>query len=489
MKLSLFRRVSVAVASLALTAFASAQTLQFRATINGGQEVPASGSAATGSAVMIYDVGTNKYDLVVTLNNFPTTLLSSQVEEGALGAAGTGVSNLGGEAVYTRSGNTLTATFRNQTYGGTKLTLLRNGAALNFATGAFASGEIRGQLIAQPKRLYANVDVSQERAAFPANANLASAVGFGAAVMTYDVGLNKVNLRISTYNYNNTLTASHYHEQLPGVSGPVVTNLGAGTVANYTVSGNQINGTFLNLTYSGDPIKLLSGGAYLNFHSNVNGSGECRGQVYSSEETAGSRLLNLSALGAVGAGNSLIGGLNVAGPEPVRVLVTAKGPSLTALGVAGALANPSLSIYDSAGRRIATNEDVGALTGTELADIYGVPTNSVESALVLVLPPGSYTAVVSGGTGSGTALLEAYDLRNQATVSAGATGTVAEFEADTQVLEEFHADLKLAAERPQFAARTMKMTPKELELCGAPAAPTESATRRAMVPPLALIRR
>jgi hypothetical protein len=482
MKSSLLQRFLFA-AALALPVFVSAQTLQFRATINGAQEVPASGSAAAGSAVMIYDVGTNKYDLVVTLTNFPSTLLSSQIEEGAAGTAGTGVSSLGGEVAYTRSGNTLTATFRNQTYGGTKLTLIKNGAALNFATGAFMNGEIRGQLIAQPKRLYANIDVPQERAAFPANANLASAAGFGAAVMTYDPGLNKVNLRISVFNYNNTLTNSHYHEQAPGASGPVVTNLGAGTVANYAITGNQINGTFLNLTYAGDPIKLLTGGAYLNFHSNVNGAGECRGQVFASEEQAGSRLLNLSALGNVAAGGSLVGGLNVAGPEPVRVLVTAKGPSLTALGVAGALANPSLAIYDSAGRRIAANEDVGALAGTELADIYGVPTNTVESALVLVLPPGSYTAVVTGGSGSGTALLEAYDLRNQASVNAGATGTVAEFDADTKLIEEFHADLKLATEIPRFAARTLKLTPKELELCGAPAAPAKRTTNS----PLALI--
>lgn len=487
MKLPVLRRVLSAVALLALTASLSAQTLQFRANIGGSQAVPATTSAASGSAVMIYDVASNKFDLVVTLNNFASSLLSSQVEEGAVGVAGTSVTTLGSEAVYVRSGNTVTATFRNLTYSGTKLTLLRNGAALNFMTSTFTGGEVRGQLIAQPKRLYANIDVPQERAAFPANANLASAVGFGAAVMTYDPGTSRVNLRVSVFNYDNTLTASHFHEQAPGVSGPVATNLGGGTVANYVVSGNQINGTFLNLNYTGDPIKLLSGGAYLNFHSNINGSGECRGQVYSSEELQGSRLVNLSALGTVTAGGAgLIGGLNVAGPEPVRVLLTAKGPSLTALGVAGALANPTLSVYDSAGRRIATNDDVGSVTGTDLATIHGVPANSLESALVLVLPPGSYTAVVSGGTGSGTALLEAYDLRNGATVNAGPSGSVAQFDVDTQLFNEFHADLKLATANPRFAARTLKMTPKELELCGAPAEP---AVRRAMVPPLALISR
>jgi hypothetical protein len=36
----------------------------------------------------------------------------------------------------------------------------------------------------------------------------------------------------------------------------VLTNLGTGTVANYTVGGNQINGTFLNLTFAGDPLNF-----------------------------------------------------------------------------------------------------------------------------------------------------------------------------------------------------------------------------------------
>jgi hypothetical protein len=35
----------------------------------------------------------------------------------------------------------------------------------------------------------------------------------------------------------------------------------------------------------------------------------------------------------------------------------------------------------------------------------------VESALVLVLPPGNYTAIVTAATGTGVALLEVNDLR------------------------------------------------------------------------------
>src|SRR6185295_8640961 len=99
---------------------------------------------------------------------------------------------------------------------------------------------------------------------------------------------------------------------------------------NYTVNGTQINGTFLDLAAgaTSDPIKLLTGGQYLNFHSNINPSGEARGQVWTSEETLSSRLINVSTRGFVSTTDSLVAGLIINGPEPVRVIFAARGPSL-----------------------------------------------------------------------------------------------------------------------------------------------------------------
>jgi hypothetical protein len=251
--------------------------------------------------------------------------------------------------------------------------------------------------------------------------------GFGGAVMTYNPGTNKINLRLNLYNYTNTLSLSHYHEAAPGVSGPVVTNLGAQTVANYVRDGNMIAGTFLDLTYTGDPIKLLTGGAYLNFHSNIFPSGECRGQVMPSEEILNSRISNLSARGFVGTGDQvLIGGLVVTGNEPVRVLISAKGPSLSASGIGSALANPRLTVFDSAGRQMATNDDIGTLSASsEFTGLPGMPTNALESAVILILPAGNYTAVVSGNGGTGVALLESTDLRNVSSILASGAADLA----------------------------------------------------------------
>lgn len=420
MNTSLRRGIWSIGALLAFVSFARAQIVEFRATINAAQENPATSSPATGSAVLLYNVVTNTFDLTVTLNNFANTMTASHIHEAAVGANGPVVTNFGGESVYTRSGNTITGNFRGVVHGGTKLTLLQNGAYLNFHTAALPAGEVRGQLIAQPKRLVASINAAQEQAAFPNTTITSNATG--AAVMTYNPGTNKVNLRINLYNFTNTLTNSHFHAGAPAVSGPVTTGLGAGTVAGYAVSGGTIVGTFLDLTYVGDPIALLTGGTYLNFHSNVYAGGEIRGQVLPSDETLGSRIGVLSTRGFVGTGNQvLIAGLNIPGPEPMRLLITAKGPTLGALGVTGSLADPSLALYDSAGRSIATNDNYASNSAAaEIATLGGAPTNANESALLVVLPPGNYTAVVSGvGGTTGIALLEAVDLRSAFTLSAG----------------------------------------------------------------------
>ncbi len=427
---------SIVLAGLfgALALAGRAQVVQFNATLNAAQETTGSTSTATGSAIMLYDVSANTFDLIVTVNNFANAITASHIHEGAIGVAGSVVTGLGGESAYARNGNTLTAVFKGVTHLGTKLTLLQNGAYYNIHSAQFPGGEIRGQLIAQPKRLVANFTVAQEIAAFPTNTALANAnlADFGGAVMYYNVGTNRINLRLSVYNFKNVLNNSHFHEGAPGVSGGVKQNVGNSvTAAGYTNANGYIDGSF-DLPYNGDPIALLTGGAYLNFHSTTFAGGEVRGQVRASDEVPGSRVINLSTRGNVGTGpNVLIGGFSVLGPDPIRVLISAKGPSLSAYGVTGALADPFLQLFDSAGRQIAFSDNIGTVAATsELAAIPGAPSNAAECALLVVLPPGNYTAMVSGvGGTSGIALLEATDLRIIGPASGNATQVIASLPA------------------------------------------------------------
>ena len=107
--------------------------------------------------------------------------------------------------------------------------------------------------------------------------------------------------------------------------------------------------------------------------------------------------------------NVLIGGFIVTGTHSKEVLLRAIGPSLA---LDGKLANPVLELHDASGAVIATNDDWQTNTNEqEIVDTGLAPTDPLESALLVTLDPGAYTAIVSGaGNGTGIGLVEAYDL-------------------------------------------------------------------------------
>ena len=128
------------------------------------------------------------------------------------------------------------------------------------------------------------------------------------------------------------------------------------------------------------------------------------------------RLVNISTRGMVGSGDQrLIAGFVVHGQSPKRVLVRAAGPALEPLEVAGVLHDPRVEVVNSSGMIVAQNDnwsgaDVSAAISR--AGAFAFSPGSRDAALVTVLDPGAYTAVVSGGGQSeGNALVEVYELR------------------------------------------------------------------------------
>jgi hypothetical protein len=97
----------------------------------------------------------------------------------------------------------------------------------------------------------------------------------------------------------------------------------------------------------------------------------------------------------------------------MRVVLRGLGPSLAQSGVANALADPTLDLYDSSGNLIASNDN---WRDTQEQEFVGTgrfnalrPANDLEAAIVIDLPPGEYIAVVSGKNGtSGIGLAEIY---------------------------------------------------------------------------------
>jgi hypothetical protein len=122
------------------------------------------------------------------------------------------------------------------------------------------------------------------------------------------------------------------------------------------------------------------------------------------------RLLNISTRGRVGTGDDvLIGGFINRGGG--RLLVRAIGPSLTAFGVPSPLPDPVLTLKDSNGVTLATNDDWQSSQGPDITATGLAPTNSAESAILTSLPAGNYSGVVSGkGSATGIALVEVFQL-------------------------------------------------------------------------------
>jgi hypothetical protein len=107
--------------------------------------------------------------------------------------------------------------------------------------------------------------------------------------------------------------------------------------------------------------------------------------------------------------NVLIGGFIITGSQAKKVMVRAIGPSLP---LAGVLANPTLELHGGAGALISSNDNwMDAPNKQEIIDSTIPPTNDLESAILMSLDPGLYTAIVSGvNDTTGIALVEVYDL-------------------------------------------------------------------------------
>ena len=126
------------------------------------------------------------------------------------------------------------------------------------------------------------------------------------------------------------------------------------------------------------------------------------------------RVQNLSTRGTVMSGdNVLINGFVVSGPGTKTVVVRALGPSLSSFGLSGVLADPVLTVFNSSGEIIASNDNWQTNVGaTFIAENRLAPSDPSEAAAVVAnLAPGAYTVVVTGGNSTeGISLAEVYEI-------------------------------------------------------------------------------
>lgn len=163
-------------------------------------------------------------------------------------------------------------------------------------------------------------------------------------------------------------------------------------------------------------VYALSPGAYTAIVRGLDrGTGIGVVEAYDLDQAANARLVNISTRGFVESGdNVMIGGLIAGGSGGgnTRVLIRALGPSLATFGINGALQDPTLELRDANGGLLRANDNWQGDQQGEIEATLIPPPNAAESAIVATLPPGNYTAIVRGKSGTtGIALVEVYNIQ------------------------------------------------------------------------------
>jgi hypothetical protein len=126
------------------------------------------------------------------------------------------------------------------------------------------------------------------------------------------------------------------------------------------------------------------------------------------------QLLNIAGRVLTQGGDKVgIGGFTVSGTSTKSVIIRAIGPSMTSGGtpVPGRLDDPKVELRASDGHVIAANDSWRATQEQEIQQSGLAPSDNREAAIIASLPPGQYTAIISGANNSnGIGLVEVYDL-------------------------------------------------------------------------------
>ena len=166
-------------------------------------------------------------------------------------------------------------------------------------------------------------------------------------------------------------------------------------------------------------VQSLASGSYtVQVVGNGSGVGKTLAEVYDDTviyTSTSPRLVNLSCRQLVPTGGMLTAGFVISGDTSKTVLIRASGPTLTTYGVTGVMPDPQINVY-SGSTVIASNAgwagdaSIATIASTIGAFPYASST-SKDSAVLITLAPGSYTAQASSSSGTaGTTIVEVYEV-------------------------------------------------------------------------------
>ena len=242
-----------------------AQTYDVTSTINGANQVPASGSAGTGTLTGTYDAATLMITISAPYSGLGSGLTASHLHQAPAGSNGGVIVNLAPTTGSTSG--TISGTFA--VPGANESQLIAGNFYINLHTSGFPGGEIRGQLTLTPHADYEMTSTINGANEVPPSGS----AGVGTLNGTYDSGTNMITLSAPYSGLGSGLSASHLHQAPAGSNGGVIVNLSPTTGSTSGV----ISGTFP--VPAANEAELIAGNFYINLHTSGFPGGEIRGQL------------------------------------------------------------------------------------------------------------------------------------------------------------------------------------------------------------------
>jgi DNA-binding beta-propeller fold protein YncE len=327
-------------------------------------------------------------------------------------ADGNGVSGSTGPVLYVSGGASTVA-------GDYTCTATNSaGSATSSRTLAVVSASAPGRIINISSRAYAGLLI----AGFVVRGESANTLivrGVGPTLADFGISDFASTLTLSLFDAAsspNLITEDAGWQVPPSVPPPPWTGIAAPVDA--TSADFAQLGAFALTPDSGDSaVKVaLPAGAYTAQVAATNVSGVALAEVYlvDTAEPA-EQLINISSRSyIIGGDNILIAGFVISGSTSETVLIRASGPALAAFGVPLTLPDPDLQLFDGGQNLIASDAGwAGSPQISTAAFAVGAfawsDPSSADSAILITLAPGSYTAQVSSLTAlEGVALVEVY---------------------------------------------------------------------------------
>ncbi|HEX2852082.1 MAG TPA: Ig-like domain-containing protein [Opitutaceae bacterium] len=331
----------------------------------------------------------------------------------------TKVDSTGSFFLTTASGNTLSGKVEPSTgfLTGT-LTVVGNGAFTAPATGSLTSGGTFSDGVLKGLSTRASVGTGNNIliAGFIVDGTAAKQViirGIGPSL----AGVNSplANPMLQLYNGPTQIASND------NWATPIGAGASAGAVATATAQAGL--GALSSTSLDSVIVTTLTPGAYTVQLSGVGStSGNGLLEIYDLDTLAAftpQKVRAISSRGFVGtAGNELIAGFIVNGNTAKKVLIQAVGPGI-ATSVSGTLADPVLRIVNMTTNKTVRendnwetgNDGVVMVDAVNRSGATPLTAGSKDSAILVNLPPGVYTAVVSGaGNSTGIALVQVYEV-------------------------------------------------------------------------------